>query len=226
MGSWVDPRFGPGYPDCDRNRGRRAVTLDFGRGWVFNTTYQSGGIAPLLAAVAEIRAINVSNDQQPYKVDIAGTYACRPMRTHSMASLHSWPVAIDINPQNNSMNGGRGDIPQWFADCFIRHGFQWGLDWNDAMHFENPAWYGLWDGTYPEVDDVALTKAEKDALAFIGAHESDFMRLFNIAQGASAAMQGDSDAGPDATKMDQLGFRWVNRQGYDQKTAPTTKPKS
>jgi len=224
MGSWVDPRHGPGWPHCDWNRSRVAVTLDFGRGWKFNVSYQSGGVAPLLAAVAEIRAINISDSVQPYEVNTAGTYACRPMRTHNMASLHSWPLAIDINPENNAMNGGRGDIPLWFAECFQRHGFEWGLAWNDAMHFENPAWYGQWDKTYPEVDDVALTKAEKDALAFIGAHEGDFKRLFDKAKGESAAMQGEGSAGPDATKMEQLGYRWVNRGGYD-KNAATPPPK-
>ena len=215
MGSWVDARHGPGWPHADDNHGRREVTLDFGHGWVFNRPYQTGAIAPLLLAVAEIRAINLSDNVEPYRVFSAGTFADRPMRTHNMPSLHSWPVAIDINPENNAMNGGRGDIPGWFADCFARHGFEWGLAWNDAMHFENPAWYGAWDGSYPGVDDLALTKAEKDTLAFVGAHEGDFEKLFALLDGASAAMQGEGDAGPDATKMEMLGFRAVNRAGLD-----------
>lgn len=220
MGSWWDPRHGPGWPHCDSNHNRVAVRLDFGRGWVFNVSYTTGGVAPLLAAVAEIKAVNVGDEIAPYEVKVAGTYACRSMRTENKASLHSIPCAIDINPANNAMNGGRGDIPQWFADCFIRHGFEWGLSWNDAMHFENPAWYGQWDGTYPEVDDVALTKAEKDALAFIGAHTEDFERVFGFAKGASLAMKGEGSAGANATKMEQLGFRFVNREGYDKNSTP------
>lgn len=220
MGSWVDPRFGPGYPACGSNSGRRQITLDFGLGAKFVTVYQSGGIKPLLAAVADVKRINDDpSDARKYKVTVAGTYACREMRTVNKPSLHSWPVAIDINPQNNGMNQGRGDLPDWFGACFEAHGFEWGLAWNDPMHFENPAWYGQWDGTYPEVDDLALTTAEKEALAYIGAHQEDFDLLFSYARGMKAYMNGDSTAPTDvaAPKLAKAGFRDGNHHDLAEK---------
>ena len=209
IGSWVDPRFGLGWPRCDFNNGRRSVRLDFGNGDVFVVQYQSGGIAPLLAAVAQIKGKNTDGTVTPYRVTQAETYACRSMRTENKASLHSWPVAIDINPSHNSMGGGRGDIPQWFADIMEAHGFTWGLAWNDAMHFENPAWYGMWDGNYPEVDDVALTDAEKQALAFIGANEANFVQMFDFMDGVVASMKKQGVA-PKDTASAKAGFRFSN----------------
>lgn len=57
-------------------------------------------------------------------------------------SLHSWGIAIDINPGTNPQ-GGDSDIPKEVIDIFRKHGFFWGGDWpgrdRDPMHFE---WYG------------------------------------------------------------------------------------
>jgi hypothetical protein len=59
--------------------------------------------------------------------------------------LHSYGIAIDINPERNPQTG-RGeiqtDIPQKIIDIFRKYGFIWGGEWvgeRDAMHFE---WYG------------------------------------------------------------------------------------
>lgn len=220
MGGWVDPRFGRGWPSCGSNTGRRTVKCDLGLGAVFTVEYQSGAIKALLATCADIKRINDDPaDKRKYKVTAFQTYACRQMRTSASASLHSWPVAVDVNPQNNAMNGGRGDIPTWFADCFKNHGFEWGLDWNDAMHFENPQWYGLWDGTYPEVDDVALTATEKEALAFISANEQRFELLFSYAEGMRAYMNGETGAPTDvpAPKMAKAGYRDGNHHDLAEK---------
>ena len=172
MGTVTDPRFGPGYPNCALNKGRVEVTLDFGLGAKFTTEFHTGAAGPLVRAVAAIRAINEDDSPRSYRVhtaghnqsrsaydvDIAGTYACRPINNPSAPgsetpSTHSWPVAIDINPPENGFDDGRGDIPDWFAQCFLDEGFVWGLDWGDAMHFEHTEWTGEWDGTYPAEED-------------------------------------------------------------------------
>lgn len=151
-----DPRFGPGYPNCAANRGRRDVRLDFGLGQSFTVEYQSGAIAPLLRAVLRVRLINDDpRDSRQYRVTDAGTFACRPINNphepgSHVPSNHSWPVAIDVNPAQNCFGCGRGDIPQWFIDCFAAEGFTWGGAWGDPMHFENLTWAGSWDGTYPK----------------------------------------------------------------------------
>ena len=57
-------------------------------------------------------------------------------------SLHSWGIALDVNPDRNSQRGP-SDIPPEVIDIFKKNGFFWGGDWggrdNDPMHFE---WYG------------------------------------------------------------------------------------
>lgn len=58
--------------------------------------------------------------------------------THSK-SLHSWPLALDIdvghNPQGRPL---RTDFPSGLVACFERHGFRWGGRWStpDSMHME------------------------------------------------------------------------------------------
>jgi hypothetical protein len=54
-------------------------------------------------------------------------------------SMHSYAIAIDINPQNNPM-GGKTVMPAWFVKCFESIGFTWGGRWNgkykDGMHMQ------------------------------------------------------------------------------------------
>lgn len=61
-------------------------------------------------------------------------------------SLHSWGIAIDINPESNPYQRGNygppeSDIPIQIVNIFKKYGFAWGGDWpgeRDPMHFE---WY-------------------------------------------------------------------------------------
>lgn len=62
-------------------------------------------------------------------------------------SLHSWGIAVDINPESNPYQPGnygppQSDIPIQIVNIFKKYGFAWGGDWpgeRDPMHFE---WYG------------------------------------------------------------------------------------
>jgi len=75
------------------------------------------------------------------------TYNDRPKVWGGGKSLHSWGIAIDINPGANPYQPGnygppQTDIPPQIIDIFKKYGFAWGGDWpgeRDAMHFE---WYG------------------------------------------------------------------------------------
>lgn len=70
----------------------------------------------------------------------------RPKRGGGGMSLHSWGIAIDINPDTNPYQTTYGlpqtDIPGKVIEIFKKYGFFWGGDWpgeRDLMHFE---WYG------------------------------------------------------------------------------------
>ena len=60
-------------------------------------------------------------------------------------SLHSWGIAVDFNPSENTMGGtdGKGGASKLrqhpaFVDVFKKAGWTWGGDWNmkEDMHFQ------------------------------------------------------------------------------------------
>lgn len=82
-----------------------------------------------------------------YNFNNLTTYNYRAKIGGGGRSLHSWGIAIDINPESNPYQPGnygppQTDIPPQIIDIFKKYGFAWGGDWpgeRDAMHFE---WYG------------------------------------------------------------------------------------
>jgi hypothetical protein len=104
-----------------------------------NTVTVNNIIVPSLDNVqTQVKALNTG-----YMFANVQTYNYRSVRGGGGLSLHSYGIAIDVNPQSNGQGSGRGDIPQSIIDVFHKNGFQWGGDWegrtNDPMHFE---WYG------------------------------------------------------------------------------------
>ena len=88
------------------------------------------------------KEVNAANTG--YQFANVQTYNYRPKRGGGGLSLHSWGMAIDINPQSNPYQIGKTgdpqtDIPPKVLEIFKNHGFQWGGDWvgeRDPMHFE------------------------------------------------------------------------------------------
>ncbi len=81
-------------------------------------------------------------------VNDSGTWAWRPnVNNKSELSLHSFGIAVDINPRNNpnykpKTNPCKKDIPDVLINAFKNNGFRWGGDFRkvcDSMHFE---WLG------------------------------------------------------------------------------------
>ena len=100
-------------------------------------------IVPFLDRVQkEVNAANTG-----YSFDDIQTFNIRPKVWGGGQSLHSWGIAIDINPSRNPYQMGnwgapQTDIPGPIIDIFKKYGFAWGGDWpgeRDSMHFE---WYG------------------------------------------------------------------------------------
>lgn len=104
---------------------------------------------PLVNALTEIFNVYGMAKIQELGLDkFGGIYNCRKVRGGSSPSKHSWGVAIDLNPNENSNNtpwvdGKQGDeghaaMPLEVIEIFEKHGFlsgarAWG---RDAMHFE------------------------------------------------------------------------------------------
>lgn len=68
-----------------------------------------------------------------------GCFTYRPKRVSNRLSLHSWGIAIDINPVEN-MQGTIGHMNPDIIEVFKNAGFIWGGDWSgkskDPMHFQ------------------------------------------------------------------------------------------
>lgn len=97
-------------------------------------------IIPFLDNVQkEVNAANTG-----YHFDTVQTYNYRSKIWGGGLSLHSWGMAIDINPGTNPYQLGnygepQTDIPGKVIEIFKNNGFAWGGDWagaRDAMHFE------------------------------------------------------------------------------------------
>lgn len=73
----------------------------------------------------------------------AGTFNYRPMRGGSRLSVHSWGIAIDIDPARNPFPSTwrEGMLNHEFADILEKHGLWWRgrKGDNDPMHFQ-AAW--------------------------------------------------------------------------------------
>jgi LysM repeat protein len=54
---------------------------------------------------------------------------------HRGLSVHSWGIAIDLNAATN-MPSMRGDMDPRIVEIFRAHGFKWGGDFGDPMHFQ------------------------------------------------------------------------------------------
>jgi lysozyme len=74
---------------------------------------------------------------------IGGAYYFRARRGSSRLSNHARGIAIDLDPLSNVMRrGNRGDMAAFVILAFQRHGWRWGGEFSDPMHFE-----AVWSAT-------------------------------------------------------------------------------
>jgi hypothetical protein len=98
-------------------------------------------IAKDTQAILEKLWVICDHDQEEiakYHLDqIGGAYHYRQRRGSSRISNHARGIAIDIDPAHNAMHrGNRGTIPLWIVSIFEEHGWRWGGEYGDPMHFE------------------------------------------------------------------------------------------
>jgi lysozyme len=66
-----------------------------------------------------------------------GGYHPRVRRGSKRLSNHARGIAIDLDPDTNAMRrGNRGDMAAFVILTFQRHGWRWGGEYGDPMHFE------------------------------------------------------------------------------------------
>lgn len=126
----ADRGWGPGWPRCQTDR---LVTVRVGAAVRLAVRRE---IAPV---VAHLCAETVRRGY-PLRSGQCWGFACRAIRGSSVASNHSWGLAVDLNSLANPM-GGRlvTDMPGWMPALWREHGFRWGGTYagrKDAMHYE------------------------------------------------------------------------------------------
>ena len=117
--------------------------------------------------VGRLQSIDSSWNSSMYRVYSVGSYNCRKIRGSDRWSIHSYGVALDINPDDNPhctrsiskrydpkrLCGPDGqvklvtDMPASFIGLFTSRGFGWGGNWSsskDAMHYSAASSEGGW----------------------------------------------------------------------------------
>jgi hypothetical protein len=123
-----------GNPDADGYFSQYTTKVTFmGKQLVWH----KWAVTPLLEVQNEI----IKQDIKYHWEDLQ-TYNNRNIAGTSVKSMHSWPLAIDINPKNNPYRRDNKlitDIPYEIINIFKNHGFNWGGNYKtikDTMHFE------------------------------------------------------------------------------------------
>jgi D-alanyl-D-alanine carboxypeptidase len=63
-------------------------------------------------------------------------YVCRYIRGTTTWSTHAWGIAVDISSAYEPMGQCHSTTNENFAHIFRHHGWRWGLDFCDPMHFQ------------------------------------------------------------------------------------------
>jgi hypothetical protein len=136
------------YGDCHGGQvTANLVSVRWVDGSSVRITRVNGVSTALAAVVADLKALGpaYTKDLSP----MGGTYNCRAIAGTSLASMHSYGAAIDINVASSDywqwadaaahgLGRYRNRIPIQIVQAFERHGFIWGGRWADfdTMHFE------------------------------------------------------------------------------------------
>lgn len=63
-------------------------------------------------------------------------YKCRYISGTTKWSTHAWGIAVDISSRYEPYGSCSSTVNRYFAPIFKNHGWRWGLDFCDPMHFQ------------------------------------------------------------------------------------------
>ena len=131
--------WGAGWPSCSGARLSGLAVVWAPRSGVGVSVHRRlARLVGLLFAETERRGYLLRSGQ-------SWGYACRAIAGTSVASNHSWALAVDINSLANPYQfPRRTDMPTWMPLLWNRYGFAWGGNYNndgrhgkaDSMHYE------------------------------------------------------------------------------------------
>lgn len=143
---WLSGKLKIGAEAVIGCQGSRKISAFFGPPGARLSQYDFSGnqisVHELLVPYLDNIQKEIKEKKIAYTFDDVQTFNIRSKRGGGGKSLHSWGIALDINPSRNPQ-GEPSDLPAEVIDIFKKYGFFWGGDWggkdNDPMHFE---WYG------------------------------------------------------------------------------------
>ena len=138
------------YPPPPSVNRTSANTRGWGNGWptcqqdkLVTVSREDGLRIPVNEDIAQLVALLIDEtERRGYDVRVGQTwgFACREIRGTTVASNHSWGLAVDINaPSNPYREAFVSDMPTWAPTLWWEYGFFWG-GWyqsiKDPMHYE------------------------------------------------------------------------------------------
>ncbi len=113
-------------------------------------------------------------------------FGCRAIKgiVPSIASNHSWGLALDINAPTNGLGSTHSDMPSWMPDLWNSYGFRWGGDYTgrkDPMHYE-------FMGT--PIDAVSMTEKAREDLVSLTAEQANDLKWV---EGFQKYMRGEKE---------------------------------
>ena len=141
------------------------------------------------------------------------TYNPRPIRGSTKWSMHSGPIAIDINPKQNPYGTHTTDIPPRVAEIFKSHGFVWGYDWSngDPMHFEYVG-KPVKDDVVNPPEEEDMTNEERDMLkrvrlsTMVQSFDLDIIKAMIAGDGAEVSKLTNAKAKATVAEKKRLGL--------------------
>ena len=88
-----------------------------------------------------VREHEAGRDKKPWMAKDVQSFCWRLIRgtKHGTRSMHSWAIAVDMDPATNAMGQSKHTIPDYVFTCARDAGFACGVDWKtrpDPMHVE------------------------------------------------------------------------------------------
>ena len=121
------------------------IGADDGAAWTIRFHRKLGGSPTEMVSDKGGRSTNLDNDVHGHiqndhlasyvKGGVFG-YLCRYIDGTTKWSTHAWGIAVDISARFEHLGTCSSVTNKHFAHIFKNHGWRWGLDFCDPMHFQ------------------------------------------------------------------------------------------
>lgn len=133
---------------CNDNANAVWMTVRLADTGVYKTIYfhrKLGGLGTEMLSDKGGKSTNLDNDvfghiknnhlTEYVKTDV-GSYVCRYIAGTTKYSTHAWGIAVDVSWLYEPNGDCTSNVNYHHAKIWKNHGWTWGADWCDPMHFQ------------------------------------------------------------------------------------------